>query len=86
MENNLFNYYKLRGLYHRPQCNKQPLASLFNAPQSLKKNCTYVSSLGVLARLHEPGCDTNQHSTHTAVKHDNTCSTQCTMSMDLIHV
>ena len=34
MENYLFNHYKLRGLYHRLQCNKQPLASLFNAPQS----------------------------------------------------
>ena len=32
------------------------------------------------------GSDTHQHSTHTAVKHDNTCSTQYTMSMTLPHL
>ena len=73
MENHLFNYYKLRSLYHRLQCNKQPLASLCNGPQSFTY-CTYVSSLGVVASLYEPGCDTKQHSSHlqlatTAEKH-----------------
>ena len=57
MENHLFNHYKLRGLCQRLQCNKQPLASLCNAPQSFIY-CTYVSSLGVIASLYEPGCDT----------------------------
>ena len=52
-ERHFFNYYKLRGLYHRLQCNKQPLASLFNASQSFKY-CTYVSSLGVLGSLYKP--------------------------------
>ena len=45
----------------------------------------YVTTSGfsqyVLASLHKPGCDTYQHSTHTAVKHDNTRSTQSAMSM-----
>ena len=57
MENHLFNYYKLRALYHRLQCNKQPLASLCNAQQSFIY-CTYVNSPGVIASLYESGCDT----------------------------
>ena len=39
----------------------------------------------VLASLHEPGCDTYQPSTHIAVKHDNTRSTQSAMSMSSIY-